>query len=241
MAVVSSDLHFWLSASGASEGGARSATEVTDAVDNNVFADVSDVSRLAGGSQVRKIFVSNENGVDSYGAHAIWVLAAPTNCTPYIGLGFDDADDASSTAGTLVDFSGAAKVSLISNGSDTRTCSIFGLVGTTPTQEDIVLAGAAEVLSVASFTHVYALLADSISASRTVTIKEGSAGTTRGTIPVGLKTCFRWLTPASAKTTGLQLPALPTGQADGIWERFDWIAGAGAISANDFALKTEAL
>ena len=239
MAVIGSDLHWYLSSSGASEGGAKSATEITDAVDNNVFSDVSDSARVAGGSQIRKIFIANENGVSSYLSHGIWVHVVPTNATPYIGLGFDDSGDADSAAGSLDDFTVAAKVSLSSDGADTRTCTVYGLVGTTPTAEAVVLAGAAAVLTTATFDHVYAVHADAISGSRTVTIKQGSGGTTRGTIAVGLTNCFHWIASATSKSTGLRMPALPTGQAEGIWERFDWAPDVGAVTGNDFALKTE--
>ena len=144
------DLHWMLSSSGASEGGAESATGIVDATDNNVFPDVSDASRIAGGSMTRKIFVENTHGTDAYGAHSIWVLVVPTNATGSIGLGFDDADDVDPAMGTLVDFSAGAKVALVSNGSDTRPVDIWGLVGTTPTMETVVLTGTAEVLSVAT-------------------------------------------------------------------------------------------
>lgn len=239
MAVIGSDLHWYLSSSGASEGGAKSATEITDATDNNVFPDVSDASRIAGGTMTRKIFVDNENGVDSYGAHAIWALVVPTNATGSIGLGFDDADDTDGTGG-LTDFSAPAKVALVSNGSDTRDVDIWGLVGTTPTKETVTLTGSSEVLSVATFDHVFAFHT-TISASRTITIKQGTGGTTRGTIAVGAVNCFRWLSPASSKPTGIQLPALATGGTDGIWEKVTWIAGAGAVAGDDMAIKTEAL
>jgi hypothetical protein len=241
MPVIGSDLHWYLSSSGASEGGAKSATEIPNAVDDNVFADVSDSARIAGGSQIRKIFLANENGVDAYLDHSIWVLVVPTNATPYIGLGFDDADDADSAAGTLVDFSAPAKVALSSDGADTRDVDIYGLVGSTPTKETVTLTGSSEVLCIATFDHIFALHASAVSASRTITIKEGAGGTTRGQITIGHVNCFRWLSPASSKSTGLQLPSLPTGQADGIWERFDWAPDAGAVTGNDFALKTEGL
>jgi hypothetical protein len=233
------DLHWLLSSSGASEGGAMSATPIVDATDNNVFPDVSDSARLAGGSMTRKIFVQNTHGTDAYGAHSIWVLVVPTNATGSIGLGFDDADDADPATGTLADFSAPAKVSLVSNGSDTRAVDVWGLVGSTPTKETVALAGTSEVLSVATFDHVYAVHT-TVSASRTITVKQGSGGTVRGSIATGKANCFRWLSPASSKSTGIQLPALPAGAADGIWELVGWAASAGAVTADDFALKTEA-
>jgi hypothetical protein len=232
------DLHFYLSATGASEGGATSATPIVDAVDNNVFSDASSAARIAGGTEVRKIFMSNEHATDTYAAHSIWISVAPTHCTAYIGLGFDDADDDELTAGNLVAFSAGAKVALVSDAADTRSVDIYGLVGTTPTKETVVLNGAAEVLSVATFASVLALHT-TVSASRTVAVKQGTGGTTRGTIGIGKSNCFLWLTAAS-KSAGLRLPALTAGSTEGIWEKVVWVAGA-VSGAQDLPLATEAL
>ncbi len=241
MPVVGSDLIWYKSTSGASEGGARSPTVIVNAVDNNVLSDVSDVARIAGGTQYRKIFLNNEDGVDSYLPHSIWIPTQPVAVTASIGLGFDDADDDESTGGNLVAFSGAAKVALVSDAADTRSVDIFGLVGTTPTKETVVLNGASEVLTVATFaTGGPFALHTTISASRTVTIKQGTGGTVRGTIGIGTVNCFRWVTPATSKSTGIHLPSLVTGQADGIWERAVYAAGA-AAGPQTFPLATEAL
>jgi hypothetical protein len=232
------DLHFYLSATGASEGGAVSATPIVDAVDNNVFSDVSSSSRIAGGTEYRKIFMSNEHATDTYAAHSIWISTAPSHCTGYVGLGFDDADDDESTGGNLVAWSAGAKVALVSNAADTRSVDVYGLVGTTPTKETMTLNGAAEVLSTATFAAVFALHT-TVSGSRTVTVKQGTGGTTRGTIGIGATNCFLWLTAAS-KPVGLRLPALVAGATEGIWEKVVWVAGAVA-SAQDLPLATEAL
>jgi hypothetical protein len=232
------DLHFYLSATGASEGGAVSATPIVDAVDNNVFSDVSSSSRIAGGTEYRKIFMSNEHATDTYAAHSIWISTAPSHCTGYVGLGFDDADDDESTGGNLVAWSAGAKVALVSDAADTRSVDVYGLVGTTPTKETMTLNGAAEVLSTATFAAVFALHT-TVSGSRTVTVKQGTGGTTRGTIGIGATNCFLWLTAAS-KSAGLRLPALSAGATEGIWEKAVWVAGAVA-SAQDLPLATEAL
>ena len=232
------DLHFYLSATGASEGGAKSATPITDAVDNNVFSDVSSSARIAGGTEYRKIFMANEHATDTYAAHSIWIPVDPSHSDGYIGLGFDDADDDEQTAGNLVAWSAGAKVALVSDAADTRSVDVYGLVGTTPTKETVTLNGAAEVLSSATFAAVFALHT-TVSASRTVTIKQGTGGTTRGTIGTGHANCFLWLSAAS-KSAGLRLPALVAGVAWGIWEKAVWPASAVA-GAQDLPLATEAL
>jgi hypothetical protein len=234
------DLVLYLSATGASEGGARSATPIVDATDNNLFSDVSSSSRIAGGTQVRKLFMANEHASDTYAAHSIWIPTDPSHSDGYIGLGFDDADDDEQTGGNLVAFAGAAKVALISDAADPRSVDIIGLVGGVPTLETVVLNGAAEVLSVATFDAGGPFaLHTTVSGSRTVTVKEGTGGTARGTIGIGTTDCFRWLTAAS-KSAGLKLPPLAAGVADGIWAKVVWAPGAVA-SAQDLPLATEAL
>jgi len=232
------DLGWYLSSSGASEGGAKSATPIVDAVDNNVFSDVSSPSRIAGGTEYRKIFLANEHGTDTYAAHSIWIVIPPTHGTGYIALGFDDAADDEETGGNLVAFAGAAKVALVSDGADSRSVDIIGLVGGVPTLETVVLTGTSEVLSAATFDAggVFALHT-TVSASRVVTVKEGTGGTTRGTIGIGTVNCFLWITAAS-KSAGLRLPALAAGLADGVWLKTVWAADAIA-GAQDFPLATE--
>jgi hypothetical protein len=232
------DLHWYLSSSGPSSGGAQSVTEIVDATDNNVFADVASSSRIAGGTEYRKIFLANEHATDSYGPPAIWISTDPTHCDGYIGLGFDDADDADSATGILVAWSAGAKVSLASDAADTRSVDIYGIVGTTPTKETVVLTGASAVLSVATFAEVLSLHT-TVSASRIVTIKQGSGGTTRGTIGIGAASCFLWLAAAS-KSAGLRLPALAASDTYGIWEKVTWSAAATA-GAQDLPLATEAI
>jgi hypothetical protein len=220
---MSTALVWYLSSAGASEGGAKSATPVIDNVDENYFEDISDVARIAGGEEIRKIFGANEDAVDALPAHSIWILIAPTPAVCELGLGVDSSDDADPDAAALTDFSAPAKVSLTSDGADTRTVRLRGLDGSgDPITEDVVLTGASQVLSVATFSSLYHAAADAVSASRTITIKQGSGGTTRGQIPIGQIVCFRWVSGTTSKSTGIQLPALPTGSADPIWTRVTW-------------------
>ncbi len=242
MAVTGSDLHWYLSAAGASEGGARSATEITDNVDNNVFPDIGEIAAIAGGSMTRKIFLANEDGVDPYVDHGIWILTDPTESSGFIGLGFDDADDDDLTVDDLVDVGAAGPVALVSNGSDTRVATVCGIDDATgdPIAEDVTLDGTNEVQTSADFSTVYAIHLSAVSGSRTVTAKDGPGGSSMGTLAPGAVNLFRWLA-ATSKSTGLRLPSLPTGQADGIMLKVEWAINAGAVDGNTMALKTETL
>lgn len=226
MPVAGSNIVWYLSSSGASEGGARSATAITDNVDENLYEDVLDIARIAGGEMLRKLYAANDHGVDSLASHSIWAVMVPTPAEVEIGLGVELADDADADAGTLVDFTAAAKVALVSDGPDTRTIRLLGKdAAGDPITEDVVLTGAAEVLSAADFSSLYnASIApgDVVSASRTVTIKQGTGGTVRGQIGIGLVVCFRWIAGATSKSLGLHLVALPSGAAEPIWTRVTW-------------------
>lgn len=239
---MSTALVWYLSSSGASEGGAKSTTPIVDATDENLFEDVSDVARIAGGEEIRKLFGANEDVVDALPDHSVWALESPTPAVPYIGLGVDSADDADPDAAALTDFGAAAKVALSSDGADTRVVRIRGLDSSgDPITEDVVLTGASEVLSVADFSSVYNVAADAVSASRTITIKEGAGGTTRGQILVGQIVCFRWVAGATSKSTGLKLVALPTGSADPIWTKVTWAADVAPTAAVHLKLRAQTL
>lgn len=244
MPVEGADLVWTLAASGASEGGAQSATVIPDAVDENLYEDILDAARIAGWTQYRKLYLGNEDGVDALPAHSLWVFpddTVMTGCTVSIGLGVNSADDADEAAGAGVALSAPAQIALVSNGSDTRTVRVRGKdAAGDPIDEDVVLTGASEVLTVATFSDWYLGAADAVSASRTITIKEGAGGATIGTIPVSFLCCFRWVTGATSKSTGIHLVAMPTGGEIPIWTRI--VAPADiAAGVRQLALRVQTL
>lgn len=115
----------------------------------------------------------------------------------------DHPDDDSDSTGGAIDitmrpeftqFAAPAVVALISDGTDTRVATLVfrdatGAIDT----EDVTLTSAVEVVSVATVERLLSITMDGPDAARTVTVKEGSGGTTRGTIPpdeVGFTACF---------------------------------------------------
>jgi hypothetical protein len=229
MPVVDADLIWTLAADGSSEGGAQTATVIPDAVDENLFEDILDAARIAGWTQIRKLYLGNEDGVDAMPPHSLWVFAAATGCTTSIGLGANHADDDEPAQGTLVDLAAPGKIALVSNGTDIRTVRLRGKDDAgDPIDEDVVLDGTNEVLTVADFSTAYAAIADGTSASRTITIKDGAGGSTMGTIPTNEIVCFRWLSGATSKSLGIHLVAMPTGGEIPIWIR---IVGPADVAA----------
>jgi hypothetical protein len=226
--VLDTEILFQSSASGASAGGANTGVDYSN-VKGAFFANIADVARLAGGTVTKKWFLFNDSPLDSLISPSVWLQTMPRYITEELGLGFDSASDADAAQGNMTAFSTDAVVSLRSSASDTRLASIWGLdaVGA-PLKEDVTLTGTSEVLSVGTFSVVYAVNLASIDAGLTVTVKEGAGGTTRGTIGPSKLCCWLWLTVAS-KGAGIRLPDLAAQTAYGFWDRLTWapaVAGA---------------
>src|SRR6185312_4743724 len=83
----------------------------------------------------------------------------------------------------LTQFTASAKLSLTSDGADTRNVTIVGrnAAGSVIT-ETVALTNAVEVLSVNTYERLQSVTIASSSGTRTVTLKQGSGGTTIGTI-----------------------------------------------------------
>lgn len=231
MAVEANDIVWYEATNGSSDGGTKGSTPVT-ATKGDFWPNISDAERLAGGTRYKKSFMANEHGTDSLVAPVVWVKTPPQNMTEQIGLGFDDADDDTPLAGNMSEFSADAVVALVSDGPDTRTATIYGKDDSgVATREDVVLDGTNEVVSTTTFSVVYGVKLSAESGSATVTVKEGSGGTTRGTIAPNTEVCFLWLT-ASAKASGIALPDLIAGGAYGFWHKQVWTASIGAVRPN---------
>jgi len=241
MAITASDIVHLESEDAASTGGAITASSITSGVKNNVWADVSDAERVAGGTLYRKTFWKNENATDAAAVPVLWCSDEPDNMTLRLGLGVNLAADDNYAQGNMTAWGATAKVALVSDGADTRVATIFGMDNTgtpVPVTETVTLNGASEVLSTKTYTKVWAVFLASASASRTVLAKQGSAGTTRGTIGLNEVACWLWV-DASSKANGIALPDLAAGQNYGMWRKLSWIAGATATRPNSLTTKFE--
>lgn len=240
MSVSDSDFQHLTSASTGSTGGAITGSSITSGVKNNVVPDKSSAERLAGGTDYRKTFFKNNHGTDAAVLPVLFTPVLPTNMTLSIGFGVNASTDDDPAQGNMTAFGAGAVVALISDGADTRVCDIYGIVGGVPTKEQVTLTGAVEVLSSATFTTVYAVVPASTSGSRTVLVKQGSGGTTRGTIGPNKKLCFLWVTTGgTSKAVGIQLPDLAAGQNYGLWRRLVWTAAVGAVKPDTESLRIE--
>lgn len=231
MAVDETDIVWYESANGSSDGGALSATPVT-ATKGDFWPNLSSSERLAGGTKYKKSFMVNEHATDPLVEPVVWILLPPQNMTEVLGLGFNDADDDDAAQGNMTAWGANAVVALVSSGADTRTASIYGVdSGGAPVKEDVTLTGTVEVVSLATFSKVHAVKLSAESGSATVTVAQGSGGTVRGTVGPNRETCFLWYA-APAKATGISLPDLVAGTSYGFWHRQVWAPAIGAVRPN---------
>ena len=254
MAIVSADLKEYESNSVDSDGGEITAVEVVDNVDNNLFTDITGDEAAAGGTEYRKAFRKNTHGSLSWQNVVTWLQSQPTNAALSFGFGIDHADDDEGAQGNMSAFSANAFVAVVSDGADTRQVTIVGEDASGNRQsETLTLNGTTEVVGALTFSKLYGAYVASLSGSRIVTIRQGSGGTTRGTIGINKKTSFIWYgrvysggSPIDAeggnmasKAAGMEHGDIASAGNFGLWYRLTWPAGAGAVTANSSQVKSE--
>lgn len=240
MPVSNSDILHLQSTNAGSSGGAISGSGITSAVKNNVFPDVTDGERVAGGTRSRKTFWKNNSGTEAMLKPVVFLPVLPANSTLQLGHGYDSATDSDAAQGNMTAFGANAQVALVSDGTDTRQVTVTGLNGSSvPTAETVTLTSAAEVLTAATFSKVWSVRAASTSATRTITVKQGSGGTTRGTIAPNKLLCWLWVTAGPSSSNGITLPDLPAGQNYGIWLLLSWTAGATQTRPNTTTMQIQ--
>ena len=233
MPILTTDLEIYKSSNTNSQGGTISATAITDNTLNNLFPDVTANQATTGLTDYYKVFVKNNNGSLTWGSVGFWIASNTTSADDTWLVGIGTASDAVGS-NELTTFSAGAKVSLTSDGTDTRNVTVVGLVGGVRTVETVALNGLTEVLTTNTFDSggVYLVYPASADASRTITIKQGTGGTTRGTIgPNGLSAICYFSTPVSS-ATALLLGNIAAGASQGLWIKRVVNAGA-AIYSND--------
>lgn len=241
MPITAGDVLHYESASTGSTGGAITGTTIPSNVKNNVWDDILDAARIAGGTTYIKTFWKNNNASESALVPVLYTPVLPTNMTIQLGLGINSSNDADSAQGNMTAFGANALVEVLSDGADTRTVTILGMnnAGTpVPTLEQLTLNGTTPVVSVATFSKVWGVYLSATSASRIVTVRQGVSGTTRGTIGLNKIICWLWVT-ASSKGAGIALPNLAPLANYGVWRKLSWAAAAGAVKPNSLTVTIE--
>ena len=103
-------------------------------------------------------------------------------------------EDDSSTSGGAIDtatrpsltqWSANAVAAVVSDGADTRTVTVTGrLASGVVDSEVLTLTGTSEVVGAKTWERVLKVVLSTTSGSRTVTLKQGSGGSTRATIGI---------------------------------------------------------
>lgn len=240
MPILTGDVLEHLSTDTGSSGGAIAGSTVTSGVINNVWPDISDADRIAGGEMFRKTFWSNHSGSDSMVAPVMFTPILPAGIVLSIGLGFDDADDEDEDQGNMLAFLSNNLVALVgSNFADVRSVTIWGLDDTgTPVSESIDLNGTTEVLSTTTFSKVWAIHTTA-DAGSVITISEGTGGDTRGLITQDKVCCWLWVEEPDTKAAGIALPDLPAGSNYGMWRRLAWQPEADPARPNTLTVSIE--
>lgn len=254
MAIVSADLKEYKSTNANSDGADISATEVVDNVDNNLFTDITGDEAAAGGTEYRKIFRKNTHATLTWQNVVSWLLSQPTNAALSFGFGLNSIDDADGAQGNMSAFGANAVVAVVSDGVDTRVITVVGEDTSGNKQsENLTLNGTTEVVGALTFSKLYGASIASLSGARIVTIRQGSGGTTRGTIGINKKLSFIWYgkkyTGASlgnaeggdmaSKAAGQKAGDIAPAGNFGLWYRLTWPTTAGAVTANSTQVKSE--
>ena len=224
------------------------AINTTVAKKNNLFPDVSAAQATSGITLYRKFFRKNTSTADTWYAVVSWIAKQFQNAAVSIGLGIDSADDADPAQGNMVPMTANAQIALVSSGADTRVVTLKGLdANGNPITQNVTLNGTTEVLSASTFSKLYLAYVDSLNASNTITIKQGSAGATLGTIGPNKKVSFLWFGKkvdannnivdaeggdVASYDTGIKIGDIAPGGYFGIWMRLMVPAGASAVGNN---------
>lgn len=239
MSIVDTDLEYYKSSQSISDGGTITATAIVDATLDNLFDAVSSTESSSGLTDYRKCFIKNNHATLTWQNVVFWRSINTTSIDDeiWVGLGTADDDDGSVE---LTAFSSGAKVALTSDGADTRNVTIIGEVSGVRTSETVALDGTNEVLSTNTYDagRLYLVYPASTSASRTITIKQGTGGTSRGTIAPNKKSAILYLN-VSSKVTGILLGNIAPAGSQGLWLKRIVGAGAGAVTNNQGSFKCE--
>jgi len=119
------------------------------------------------------------------------------------------SDDVSTTGGAIdatmrpeyTELTANSVIAIVSDGADTRQVTITGRLATGAVDtETLTLNGTTEVVGAKTFERIQKVVAASTSGTRTVTVKQGSGGATKGTIPPNEKGFYRQFNNSASAT-----------------------------------------
>lgn len=160
---------------------------------NALLPDVTAQQANDGLTVFRKFFRRNASPSFTWIDVRTWIPEQLTNSAISIGFGLDHADDNTGVQGNMTIFSANSVTAVVSNGADTRVVTIVGenAIGERQT-ETLTLNGATEVVGTLTFSKLYMASVPTLDGARTITIRQGAGGITRGTIGVNSRISFLW-------------------------------------------------
>jgi hypothetical protein len=231
MSIATGDVRFMRSYSLGSTGGIMDAVEIETGTQNNLFDDVPDPDRIAGGTMTKKWFLKNANVTDAMTKPMVWLGLQPRNITEELGLGFDDQYDTDSLCGNMTELAGDSTVELVSNSTDDRTVDLYGVSSTgVATKETVAMTGSTPVETVTVWAVVYAAHVSAKgnpTITLTTTIDDATIGVITGAGNQRV-CCFLWREPWTAGES-FQLPDLAADSGYGFWDRLTWTANIGGV------------
>ena len=243
MALSSDDIKSFKSIAANSDGGGiDTSREIASGVDNNLYPDWTAAETLSGATRYRKFFRKNTSGTDAWTTPKTYIKQQPAGDTLSLGLGLDHADDDAGAQGDLLAWTASALVALVSDGADTRQVTLVGEDASGNRQtENVTLNGAVEVLSTGTYSRLYHAFVASLDATRTVTVKQGTGGASRGTIGPNKKITFRFYagTEIDALAKGAQHGTIAIGGNFGLWLKLVCPANRPAARGVNFLVTSE--
>jgi hypothetical protein len=222
---------------------------------NNLFSDITASQALDGVTIYKKFFRRNASTTDTWFNVVSFIPKQPQNAALSIGMGIDITGDDDPAQGNMVAMTANAKIALVSSGSDTRIVTLRGIdADGNFVKENVTLNGTTEVLSTNTFSKLYNVEADAPHSTNTITIKQGSGGSTLGTIGPNKWVSFLWFgkkVDASQNivnaeggdipnySSGIKYGDVPNNISIGFWCRLMVPAGASAVGNNTNLIQSQ--
>ncbi len=161
----------------------------------NLFPNVTAVESDTGLTRYRKFFRKNNHGTLTWANPRNYIPNQVENAALSIGFGLDHADDGDGAQGNMSAFGANAVVAIVSDGADTRQVTVSGIRASDGVfvSETLTLTGTTEVVGAVTFSKLLRAYVSALDAARIVTIRQGTGGTTRGTIGLNKKISFVWM------------------------------------------------
>lgn len=239
MPIASTDIVYLKSANDDSEGGAVSVEQIEDATLQNLFESVAAADVSDGLTTYKKIFAKNNHGSINWQNVVAWISQITPSEDDEISIGIGSSNDTDGS-NVLSAFTANAVVAVISSdASDVREVTLVGenAAGARVT-EVLTLTGLTQVVGSQVFSKLYLAYVSSVLNNVTISIRQGSGGTVRGTIGSLKYSAILYNNPLT-KAAGFELGNINFGNSQALWLRRIVAAGANPYSSNSMKLKLE--